>query len=217
MKDKLILTSVEFIPDVNGKKKKTTISVWYNKNADAFYTKSPAHLCEHDTGYSQEQIGNGSITERVQDGFIWADRPQKVLEKLNSQIHLYFLAIQKKRKIIAYKMIYDEDNPFEKGIGFHLEWYVGWELKVGNRTELFAHEPSSDPKIHVCNQRFLFGGMNDEKIKTIDWSENREKFFLELEKAIQELKEKCRKFLGNENKLILTIDTGNLLIDWVEK
>ena|SRR4030042_1228932 len=206
-KDKIILTQKEWIPDINGNKVETTVIVYYDRNSDIFYTPCPAHLCKEDTGCSKEKICNEEVTETIPDGVIYADKPQKVIDKLLYQSRCYLLAVQKKRKVIAYRFTYDEDDIFRNGVGFFVEWSVGWELKVGDRTELLSHEPSDKPNVFVCNQTALIS-YDKERMKVIDWTEKRANFFRGLEKAINGLKDRCRGFFDDENKLVLAIDMG---------
>jgi hypothetical protein len=207
MRDKKILTSKEWIPDINGKKVETTVTVYYDRRRDDFYVKCPNHLCEKWQGYSQT-IKDGEIVSEVMDGEIHASRPQEAMDKFLVQCREYMFAIQEKRKIIGYILKTEEDVMFERGTGLIIEWHIGWEVKIGERVELFTYEPPDKLNVVLCNQSHLFGGNEDKRVRLMDWTEDREQFFRGLTEVIEGLKEKCKIFLGDEKKLALAIDTG---------
>ena len=96
-RDKLIEAIKDYIPDEQGNKHLTEIKVYYDKKADAFYTRCPYHLCP-DKGGSKEKIGDGPVVVHVMDCTIWEDRPQKVIDELHFIGHIYIFWQFKKRK-----------------------------------------------------------------------------------------------------------------------
>ncbi len=206
-KDKKILTSKEWIPDINGNGIETVITVYYDRGRDAFYVNCPAHLLENGPSVTKQQIEDGPIETKIADGRIYADRAAGAIKKLLSQGYQYRHAIQKKRKVIAYQVQYNEDMLFERGVGLLVDWRIGWELKIGDRVEILSIEPPDEINTYVCNQTYLFDS-HEEGIKIIDWTDDREKFFEGLTEALEGLKIKCRSFLDDEIKLALAIDMG---------
>lgn len=208
-KDKLIEATTDYLPDEKGNKILTEIKVYYSKKVDAFYTKCPHHLCFYGrSGSTKEKIGDGPVTVHKVDGLIWEDRPQKVIDELLSRSYLYLKAIQKKRKVIAYRINTEDDMPFEEGEGFLIGWKVGWELKIGDKVELLTYEPPDKSGEYVCNQTYLMGGDN---VRHIEWTKEREEFFIGLSKAINDLKTKTKKFLDNPEDLSKFIESKGQL------
>ena len=74
MRDKKILTSKEWIPDINGKKAETVVTVYYDRRGDYFYVKCPSYLCETSPGYGKS-YQNGKVVINIDDGIITAERP----------------------------------------------------------------------------------------------------------------------------------------------
>lgn len=206
-KDKKIMTSKMLVPDINGKQAEKLVTVYFDRKQDDFYVKCPYYLLPNGFARSISRSGDGPVEVRYPDGSIRGDRPQETLDKFVSQCHRYVRALTQKRKVLAYKVTYDDSWHFERGTGLFLEWESGWEVTVSGKTVLYKSEPPDDPNTVICNQRHLFRGDQDD-VQVMDWTEERETFFRGLEKALEKLKNNCRMFLGDETKLAVAIDAG---------
>jgi len=201
------MTSKMLVPDINGKQTETPVTVYFDRKQDNFYVRCPHYLLPDGFGRSKSRSGNGPVEVRYVDGFIRGDRPQETLDKFVSQCHQYTRALTQKRKILAYKVTYNDSWRFERGIGLFLEWASGWEVTAGGHVMLYKHEPPDEPGTVICNQGHLFRGEWDD-VQVMDWTEERENFFRSLEDALEKLKSNCRMFLGDVGKLVLAIDGG---------
>jgi len=206
-RDKKIMTSKVWVPDINGKQTETLVTVYFDRRQDDFYVKCPYYLLPGGFSRCTSRSGNGPVEVRYPDGSIRGDRPQETLDKFVSQCNRYVKAITQKRKVVAYRVKYDDDWLFDRGIGLFLEWDTGWEVAVGANIILYKHEPPDEPGAVICNQSHLFRGERND-VQIMDWTEERETFFRGLEEALEKLKSNCRNFLGDAGKLALAIDTG---------
>lgn len=206
-RDKKIMTSKMLVPDINGKQEEKVVTVYFDRKGDDFYVRCPYYLLPGGFTRSISRSGDGPVEVCYPDGTIRGDRPQETLDKFVSQCHQYVRALTEKRKVLAYKVTYDDNWHFERGTGLYLEWEKGWEVTVGGRTVLYRHEPPDDPGTVVCNQSHLFRGGRDD-VHVMDWTKERETFFRELEEALEKLKNNCRMFLDDGQKLAVAIDAG---------
>ena len=122
------------------------------------------------------------------------------------------MAIQKKKKIIAYRIRTDEEIHFQEGQGFIIAWEVGWQLKIGDKIRFHSQEPVDEPGVFLCTQRPMsLDGEDDKDVKFLEWTQERQDFFEGLTKAINELKAKTKKFLNDPEMLSKFIESKGQL------
>lgn len=203
-----------WVPGPDGKKEKKKITVRYDGNRDNFFAIAPAHFADELRGEAGSSwTAKGGLVEKPDPtyGRISGATPKTVQKYFERSCENYCDAITKRRKVIVYSLkwcgldSYSLDGGgihFEKGKGIIIDWQVGWELKLVERTTYYHKDPIANPTL--CTNSIIGGS----DYKAIDWTQDREDFFAGLDRKLEKLIERSREFLGDDKKLVKLLDAG---------
>ena len=152
-------------------------------------------------------------------------------EAIRTALFKYHEYIEKKRKVIAYRVTMTTDmrsiktgegswsgskpwvpdcfkrgcdmDGFHSGYGFVVEWKILMEVKARSTT---YYDIDKD-------QGARFARRLDEGFQVVDWTPEREAAFVQIDQALEKAVQKLATVLGDQEKLLFLVDSGVKLLE----
>lgn len=217
-----IRSFTHWVPAKDGTREQKQVRIAYNPKGEYFYINLPEHL-DTSSAMTKGSSYDGARAEDIhhRDGRIEGDSALEVERDFVFLCRRYYNSLRKSRKIIAYTLRWcragdfnREHNglPFDDGTGLMVQWEKGWEVRLGKEEyKFFDHDPT-DPENRglVTGRTMSMVGREgvDNNGSILEWSQEREDFFIALELRMEKMIENARKFLDNPKALQLAIDAG---------
>lgn len=205
------------VPDEDGTRQQKTVHVHYDSKGDRFYVNLPEYMDSSVGQASTSSVGykKAELVPTRGDGRLYGPTPGAVEKLFERRCFDYAENVRRARRVILYTLKYAKkhsgehhDMPFEHGTGIAIEFEVMWETKLGTEKPRYSTHNPCDPKNRglVTNRG---PRQDDSRCKVIDWTQDREDFFVALDTKLQTMVDRSRSFLEDDKKLALLIDSGS--------
>jgi len=212
------------VPTKDGTREGKSVTINYDPKSEVFYINLPEHLdLSAHMGKGSSYNGATAESEYHRDGRIESDLASGVEDAFKHLCRRYCESVKKARKVIAYTLRWckrgewgeREQNgmAFDDGTGLVVQWEKGWEVRLGKEQSLFFdHDPTDPENEGLCTgQSMKMVGHRgvDDNGALLDWTQEREDFFVALSDKLEAMIGRARKFLDDPKTLQLAIDAGH--------